>query len=356
MTMAQNESNPSPEHSGTTPAGPVLVCGGAGYIGSHTVRALQRRGVEVVVYDNLSTGHREAVTAPLVVGDLGDRAAIRAALVEHRPRTVIHFAAKCYVGESVTDPATYYRENVHYTWNLLEEMRAAGVMEIVFSSTCATYGEPKEVPIPDDHPQDPINPYGRTKLHMEHMMRDYSRAYGMRYAALRYFNAAGAAADGGIGEDHAPETHLIPLVLQVALGQREKIMIFGDDYDTRDGTCIRDYIHVDDLADAHLRAARHLQDGKGDLECHLGTGNGFTVEEIIEAAREVTGHAIPAEVAPRREGDPAVLVAGGTKARDVLGWTPRHDDVKRVIEHAWAFHSAHPEGYGADAGAAGGAA
>ncbi|MEM9803232.1 MAG: UDP-glucose 4-epimerase GalE [Planctomycetota bacterium] len=328
-----------------TPRGPVLVCGGAGYIGSHCVALLQRRGVEVVVLDNLSTGHRAAVDAPLVVADLGDRAAIAAALAEHRPVAVIHFAAKCYVGESVTEPATYYRENVHYTWNLLEEMRAANVRDIVFSSTCATYGEPREVPIPDDHPQDPINPYGRTKLHMEHMMRDYARAYDMRYAALRYFNAAGASASGEIGEDHDPETHLIPLVLQVALGQREKIRIFGEDYDTRDGTCIRDYIHVDDLADAHLRALVHLQEGRGNLECHLGTGNGFTVKEIVEAAREITGHPIPAEVVGAREGDPAMLVAGGSRARDVLGWVPSRSEVRDVLRDAWAFHSRHPKGY-----------
>ncbi|MEM6571706.1 MAG: UDP-glucose 4-epimerase GalE [Planctomycetota bacterium] len=342
MSDPEREAAPPP-----TPEGPVLVCGGAGYIGSHCVALLQRRGVDVVVFDNLSTGHREAVTAPLVVADLGDREAIAAALAEHSPSAVIHFAAKCYVGESVTDPATYYRENVHYTWNLLEEMRAAGVRDIVFSSTCATYGEPNEVPIPDDHPQDPINPYGRTKLHMEHMMRDYSRAYGLRYAALRYFNAAGAAVAGGIGEDHHPETHLIPLVLQVALGQREKILIFGEDYETRDGTCIRDYIHVDDLGDAHLRALCHLQAGKGDLECHLGTGSGFTVKEIVEAAREITGHPIPAEIVERREGDPAVLVAGGSKARDVLGWVPDRGDVRDVIRDAWAFHSSHPTGYSA---------
>ncbi len=343
--MSDSASGASEAPPSDRPEGPVLVCGGAGYIGSHCVALLQRRGVPVVVFDNLSTGHREAITAPLVEGDLGDRAAIRAALAEHAPKAVVHFAAKCYVGESVTDPATYYRENVHYTWNLLEEMRAARVRDIVFSSTCATYGEPREVPIPDDHAQDPINPYGRTKLHMEHMMRDYSRAYGLRYAALRYFNAAGAAAQGGIGEDHQPETHLIPLVLQVALGQREKILVFGDDYDTRDGTCIRDYIHVDDLGDAHLRALAHLQAGRGDLECHLGTGNGFTVMEIIEAAREMTGHPIPAEVVPRREGDPAMLVAGGSKARDVLGWTAARGDVRDVIRDAWSFQSSHPQGY-----------
>lgn len=328
------------------PEGPVLVCGGAGYIGSHCVKVLQSRGVEAVVLDNLSTGHREAINAPLVEADLKERDQIRAALEAHKPSAVIHFAAKCYVGESVTDPAKYYLENVHATWNLLEEMRAAGVRDIVFSSTCATYGEPQVVPIPDEHAQNPINPYGRTKLHMEHMMADYSRAYGMRYAALRYFNAAGASTDGTIGEDHEPETHLIPLVLQVALGQRDKIMMFGDDYDTRDGTCIRDYIHVEDLADAHLRALRHLQLDRGNLQCHLGTGNGFTVKEIVEAAREITGHPIPAEVAPRREGDPAMLVSGGSRAKDVLGWTPQRGDVRDVIRDAWGFLSTHPDGYG----------
>ena len=327
------------------PEGPILVCGGAGYIGSHCVAALQRCGVEVVVLDDLSSGHREAITAPLVEADLKDRGAIRAALDAHAPRAVIHFAAKCYVGESVTDPAKYYLENVHATWNLLEEMRAAGVRDIVFSSSCATYGEPREIPIPDGHLQDPINPYGRTKLHMEHMMSDYSHAYGLRYAALRYFNAAGASLDGSIGEDHEPETHLIPLVLQVALGRREKIKIFGDDYDTRDGTCIRDYIHVIDLADAHMRALKHLQLDRGNLRCHLGTGTGFTVKEIIDTAREITGHPIPAEIVPRRDGDPAKLVSGGSRAKDVLGWVPRRGDVRDVIGDAWGFLSKNPEGY-----------
>ncbi|MEZ6017453.1 MAG: UDP-glucose 4-epimerase GalE [Planctomycetota bacterium] len=328
------------------PVGPVLVVGGAGYIGSHCVKLLGERGVPVVVFDDLSTGHRESVGAPLVIGSLGDRASIAAALAQHRPTAVIHFAAKCYVGESVTDPATYYRENVHYTWHLLEEMRAAGVRDIVFSSTCATYGEPREVPIPDDHPQDPINPYGRTKLHMEHMMEDFSRAYGIRYAALRYFNAAGAARDGSLCEDHQPETHLIPLVLQVALGQRASIKVFGDDYGTRDGTCVRDYIHVEDLADAHLRALAYLQSGRGNFECNLGTGQGFTVREIIETARRVTGHPIPYEVAPRREGDPAVLVSGGTRAREVLGWSPMRGAIEDVIGDAWRALNAHPHGYG----------
>jgi len=328
-----------------TPRGPVLVVGGAGYIGSHCVASLLARGVPVVVFDDLSTGHREATRGTFVQGSLGDPAALGRVFADHRPAAVIHFAAKCYVGESVTEPAKYYLENVHYTWNLLEAMRAAGVRDIVFSSTCATYGEPSVVPIPDDHPQAPINPYGRTKLHMEHMMKDFSRAYGIRYAALRYFNAAGASRDGSLGEDHDPETHLIPLVLQVALGQRASIKVFGGDYDTRDGTCIRDYIHVDDLADAHARAVVHLQADRGNLECNLGTGQGFTVREIIEAARRVTGHPIPYEVVPRREGDPAVLVSGGTRARAVLGWRPERGAIEDVIGDAWRFLRARPRGY-----------
>ena len=328
------------------PQGPVLVAGGAGYIGSHTVRTLERRGIPAVVFDNLSTGHAQAVgESPLVVGDLGDRDALKSVFEEHRPRAVIHFAAKAYVGESVEQPSKYYRENVTYTWNLLEEMLAAGVKEIVFSSTCATYGEPVRVPIAEDHPQNPISPYGRTKLHMEHMMQDYATAYGLQYAALRYFNAAGAAQDGSLGEDHQPETHLIPLVLQVALGQRESIKMFGGDWDTPDGTCVRDYIHVDDLADAHLRALARLQTGGESIQCNLGTGHGYSVKEVIEVAREVTGHAIPAEVVGRRPGDPAELMSGGTAARDLLGWEPRRAALEQIIRDAWAFHSTHPDGY-----------
>ncbi|MCP3915667.1 MAG: UDP-glucose 4-epimerase GalE [bacterium] len=327
------------------PEGPVLVAGGAGYIGSHTVRALEERGVPVLVYDNLSTGHAEAVRAPLIVADLSDRDALRASLTEHKPKAVIHFAAKCYVGESVTDPSKYYRENVTYTWNLLEEMRAAGCMHIVFSSTCATYGDPVEMPITESHPQNPINPYGHTKLHMEHMMKDYSRAYGMSFAALRYFNAAGAAQDASLGEHHEPETHLIPLVLQVAAGKREEILVFGDDYPTRDGSCIRDYIHVEDLADAHLRALATLQGGERQILCNLGTGTGYSVQEMIDKAREVTGHAIPARTVKRREGDPPELVSGGTLARDLLGWIPRRAALEDILRDAWRFHSEHPGGF-----------
>ena len=328
-----------------TPRGPVLVAGGAGYIGCHTVRRLQQDGVPVTVLDNLSTGHRASVTAPLDVVDLGDRAGLARVFAERRPAAVIHFAAKCYVGESVLEPSKYYRENVTYTWNLLEAMRAAGARDIVFSSTCATYGEPVRLPMGEDHPQNPINPYGRTKLHIEHMLQDYARAYGLRYAALRYFNAAGASQEGDLGEVHDPETHLIPLVLAVAQGKRKEILIYGEDYETRDGTCIRDYIHVEDLADAHLRALARLQGGAAELACNLGTGQGFTVREVVEAARRVTGHAIPARVVERRPGDPAALVSGGTRARELLGWTPERAGLDDILRDAWRFSSAHPDGY-----------
>lgn len=332
-------------YTGPLPRGPVLVPGGAGYIGSHLVRRLEQVGLPVVVLDNLSTGHREAVRAPFEEVDLGDRAALDAVFARHRPAAVVHFAAKCYVGESVTEPSKYYRENVTYTWNLLEAMRAHGCRDIVFSSTCATYGEPRVVPIPVDHPQDPINPYGRTKLHMEHMMQDYSRAYGMRTAALRYFNAAGCMPEQGLGEDHEPETHLIPLVLGVALGKRKSIGIFGSDWPTRDGTCERDYIHVQDLADAHLRALAKLQEGTQTLATCLGTGTGYTVLELIELARKVTGHAIPAERQPRRPGDPARLVADGSHALATLGWKPVRSELEQILRDAWEFHRTRPKGY-----------
>jgi UDP-glucose 4-epimerase len=327
------------------------VAGGAGYIGSHCVRALVDRGVPVVVLDNFSTGHRVAARragrgrAELEFGDLGDAGFLAGVFKRHRPAAVIHFAAKCYVGESVTEPSKYYRENVAYTWNLLEAMRAAGCQSIVFSSTCATYGEPIQIPIDESHPQSPINPYGRTKLHMEHMIEDFARAYGLKYAALRYFNAAGASPEGDLGEDHRPETHLIPLVLDVALGKRAEIKMFGSDYPTRDGTCVRDYIHVLDLADAHLRALSRLQMDAPRLVANLGTGEGYTVKELIELARQITGHSIPASVAPRRPGDPAQLVSGGTMARDLLGWIPQHSGLKSILEDAWRFQRAYPQGY-----------
>ncbi len=346
LAILRAMSNPTAAFSELT--GPVLVCGGAGYIGSHTVELLKRSSVEVIVLDNLTNGHRQAVDTlgvPLEVCDLGDPAGMDRVFAKHQPKAVIHFAALCYVGESVTDPAKYYRENVTNTWELLEAMRRAGCRDIVFSSTCATYGEPRTVPIPDDHVQDPINPYGRTKLHMEHMLQDFAHAYGMRFAALRYFNAAGASTHLDLGEDHRPETHLIPLVLQVALGKRAEILMFGDDYETPDGTCIRDYIHVEDLADAHLRALLKLQSGTATLAVNLGTGTGFSVREVIETARRVTGHAIPARVVERRPGDPAQLVSGGTLAGELLGWTPRRASIEDIVSDAWRFLQAHPDGY-----------
>jgi UDP-glucose-4-epimerase GalE len=327
------------------PSGPVLVTGGAGYIGSHAVRLLQERDVPVVVYDNLSAGNRAALDAPLVEADLADRDALAKAFREWAPRAVIHFAARCYVGESVQDPGLYYRENVVHTHQLMETMRAAGCNELVFSSTCAVYGVPEQMPIDESATKAPINPYGRTKLMMERMMEDYAGAYGLRFAALRYFNAAGAAPDARLGEDHRPETHLIPLVLGVASGSRAEIEIFGDDYPTPDGTCVRDYVHVVDLADAHLRALARLQAGETQIQCNLGTGHGYSVLEVVEAARRVTGHAIPIRVVARRPGDPPELVSGGSRAREWLGWEPARAELETIVEDAWRFMQAHPDGY-----------
>jgi UDP-glucose 4-epimerase len=324
---------------------PVLVAGGAGYIGSHTVRALEQRGTPIVVLDDLSAGHREAVVAPLEVCDLGDRAGLARVFETHRPRAVIHFAAKCYVGESVADPASYYEHNVLYTWNLLQAMRAVDCKNIVFSSSCAIYGVPQAMPMGDQHPRLPISPYGRTKLHMEHMIEDHAHAYGIRFAALRYFNAAGASQSGDLGEVHDPETHLIPLVLQVAMGQREEILIYGDDYPTPDGTCIRDYVHVEDLATAHLAALEQLEGGVEHITCNLGSGRGFSVLEVIETARRVTGHEIPARVVARRAGDPAELTSGGTLAGDLLRWVPKRPGLEDILSDAWRFMNGHPHGY-----------
>jgi len=334
-----------PDPTLPVPAGPVLVTGGAGYVGSLTVRLLQALDVPVLVLDNLSRGHRAAVTAPLVEVDLGDRAALDQLFRAHRPRSVVHFAALAYVGESVEDPARYYLSNVHCTWNLLEAMRANGCQEIVFSSTCATYGNPQRLPIDEDHPQLPISPYGRTKLHMEHMLADYGSAYGLHHAALRYFNAAGASADGQVGEAHDPETHLIPLVLQTALGQRREVLVFGDDYDTDDGTCVRDYVHVEDLAEAHVRALTRLQGGVERIVCNLGTGSGHSVREVIETARSVTGRDIPSRVVARRPGDPPRLVSDGRRALSLLGWRARRAELRSILGDSWRFLQAHPDGY-----------
>lgn len=324
----------------------VLVVGGAGYIGSHAVRLLCDAGHSVWVYDNLSRGHRQAVPEDLLIqGELTDRQKLVDVLRSKNIDAVMHFAAFALVNESVNDPALYYQNNVIAALSLLEAMREAGVTRIVFSSTTATYGEPEVVPIRESTPQQPINPYGFTKLVIEHALADYAAAYGFAYAALRYFNAAGAHPDGTIGEDHDPETHLIPIVLQVALGQREKITVFGDDYETADGTCVRDYVHINDLGDAHLRALERLQPGRG-LCLNLGTGTGTSVREIIDACREVTGHPIPEIAGPRREGDPSELIADATLAKELLDWQPKYTNVKSIVETAWRWHQSHPHGYG----------
>jgi len=323
----------------------VLVVGGAGYIGSHAVRMLLDAGHTVHVFDNLSRGHRAAVPADLLIeGELTNRELLQQVLVDHQIEAVMHFAAFALVNESVNDPSLYYQNNVVAALSLMEAMRLADVKKFVFSSTTATYGEPERVPIRESTPQKPINPYGFTKLVIEQALADYAAAYGLGYAALRYFNAAGAHPDGSIGEDHDPESHLIPIVLQVALGQREKITVFGDDYQTPDGTCVRDYVHVNDLADAHLKALEHLRPGAG-LCLNLGTGRGTSVREIIEACRVVTGHPIPEQMGPRREGDPSELVADATKAKEVLGWTPRYTEIQSIVETAWRWHQSHPNGY-----------
>lgn len=323
----------------------ILVVGGAGYIGSHMVRLLDQAGHRVVVLDNLSTGFEAAVTAgELVVGEMENRDLVESLLRDHQIDAVMHFAAFALVGESVAEPAKYYHNNVVATLALLEAMRAADVRRLVFSSTCATYGVPPTVPISEATPQQPVNPYGFTKLVIERALDDYVRAYDFGFTALRYFNAAGASPAGDIGEDHHPESHLIPLVLQVALGQRPEITIFGDDWPTPDGTCIRDYIHVDDLGRAHLAALEQTQVGTA-LKLNLGTGRGQSVREIIEACREVTGHDIPAVVGPRRPGDPPELVADATLAGQVLGWEPEYRHVRDIIQSAWNWHQHHPRGY-----------
>lgn len=323
----------------------VLVVGGAGYIGAHATRQLSAAGHQLWVYDNLSRGHRRAIPEGMLIeGEVADRPRLVAALRDHEIDAVMHFAAFALVNESVNDPAIYYRNNVIAALELLDAMREAGVDRLVFSSTTATYGEPDEIPIPESTPQRPINPYGFTKLVIEQALADYAAAYGLGYAALRYFNAAGAHPDGDIGEDHDPETHLIPIVLQVALGQRDRITIFGDDYPTADGTCVRDYIHVDDLADAHLRALDRLRPGSG-LCLNLGTGRGTSVREIIEACRRVTGHAIPEIIGTRRAGDPPALIADASLAADVLGWKPRYTEIEPIVETAWRWHRTHPRGY-----------
>ena len=325
----------------------VLVTGGAGYIGSHAVKQLIEAGYHVVVLDNLSRGHREALPRDVVLEqlDLRDTAAITSALNYHQIECVMHFAALAYVGESVTDPLMYYDNNTAGSVSLIQAMHDAGVKRMVFSSTCATYGEPEQVPIVETEKQSPINPYGWSKLFIERVLEDYAAANpDFAFAALRYFNVAGSASDGSIGEDHEPETHLIPVVLQVALGQREQVKIFGDDYDTPDGTCIRDYIHVEDLVDAHMVVMNALNPGDRRFY-NLGIGAGKSVLEIIEAVRKVTGHPIPAEVAPRRAGDPPMLFANPEKIKNELGWQAKITDIQTIVETAWRWFQTHPNGY-----------
>lgn len=325
----------------------ILVCGGAGYIGSHAVHALVEKGEEVVIVDNLQTGHRGALNtaAKFYEGDIRDASVLDRIFTENKIEAVIHFAANSLVGESMEKPLLYFNNNVYGMQVLLEGMVRHGVDKIVFSSTAATYGEPKRVPIHEDDETCPTNTYGETKLTMEKMMKWVSRANGVRYVSLRYFNAAGALPDGSIGEDHKTETHLIPLILQVPTGRRDHITVFGDDYPTPDGTCLRDYIHVVDLADAHVLALEYLRKGGASDIFNLGNGQGFSVKEMIAAAEKATGRSIKVEIGARRAGDPAQLIASSEKARSVLGWKPQFTDVEQVIGTAWKWHESHPHGY-----------
>jgi UDP-glucose 4-epimerase len=324
----------------------VLVTGGAGYIGSHCVAALLERGEDVVVVDNLQQGHRQAVLGgKLMVGDIRDGEFMEKVFRENDIESVIHFAANSLVGVSMKDPFSYYHNNVYGTLCLLERMNKFGVKRMVFSSTAATYGEPERVPITETDRTRPTNTYGETKLAMENMMHWFDVAHGIKSVALRYFNAAGAHESGEIGEDHRPETHLVPIILQAALGVREEVAIFGDDYDTPDGTCIRDYVHVMDLADAHLRALDKLRAGGESDVYNLGSGTGFSVKEMVDVARRVTGRPIPAKVVERRAGDPAVLIASSDKIKRELGWQPTKDNVEAIIADAWKWHQSHPNGY-----------
>ncbi|MEL7669323.1 UDP-glucose 4-epimerase GalE [Methanobacterium sp.] len=317
----------------------ILIVGGAGYIGSHLNKEINKKGIKTVIFDNLSYGHRDFVKwGTFERGDLGNIDDIRAVFKKYPIEAVMHFAAFTYVGESVEDPQKYYTNNVKNTLNLLQVMLEENVKYFVFSSTCATYGNPVEIPITENHPQNPINPYGKGKLMVETVLKDYSDAYGLKYASLRYFNAAGADPEGEVGELHNPETHLIPLILDVAAGIREDIKIFGTDYDTPDGTCIRDYIHVTDLSEAHILALEYLQNGGESDFFNLGNGNGFSVKEVIETAEKVTGKDIKAVEAERRAGDPPILVGSSDKAKEKLNWKPKYDELSTIIETAWNWH------------------
>ncbi len=327
----------------------VLVAGGAGYIGSHTARRLRDAGHDVVLYDNLSRGHRAVARIlglPLIEADLADRSALLAALREHRIEAVLHFAAYAYVGESTESPLLYYDNNVANTIGVLRCMQEAGVRRFVFSGTCATYGNPERVPIAEDAPQSPVSPYGWTKLMVEQILRDHAASDpAFSFASLRYFNACGCAMDGSLGEDHEPETHLIPSVLQAILGLRDELVVFGTDYPTPDGTNVRDYIHVDDLADAHVAAMTRLEPGSA-MFCNLGTGSGFSVREILAAAEKVTGRKVPVRFGPRRAGDAVALFADPARARALLGWEAKHRDPETIIASVWRWMQQHPHGYG----------
>ncbi|MGL4390244.1 MAG: UDP-glucose 4-epimerase GalE [Carnobacterium maltaromaticum] len=328
----------------------VLVLGGAGYIGSHAVDQLITKGYDVAVVDNLKTGHKESLPdkARFYQGDIRDKAFMEAVFTKENIEGVIHFAASSLVGESMEIPLDYLNNNVYGTQVVLEVMEKYNVKSIIFSSSAATYGEPKVIPIEETAATNPESTYGETKLMMEKMLKWCDKAYGMRFVALRYFNVAGAKLDGTIGEDHNPESHLLPIILQTALGQREKFTIYGEDYETPDGTCIRDYVHVVDLIDAHILALEYLQAGNSSNTFNLGSSTGFSVKQMLEAAREVTGKEIPATVVSRRAGDPSTLIAASDKAREVLGWKPQYTDVNKIIESAWNWHVKHPEGYGGE--------
>jgi UDP-glucose-4-epimerase GalE len=330
-----------------SPTMPILVTGGAGYIGSHAVRLLAGQGRKIVVLDNLVFGHAQAIVdagVELVVGDVGDSDLVRALFARYRFAAVVHFAAYAYVGESVSDPLKYYQNNTAEPIRLLQVMQEFGCKVFVFSSTCATYGAPETLPITESHPQHPINPYGRSKLMVEWILADCGHAWGLRSACLRYFNASACSADGKIGEDHQPETHLIPRVMMAVTGEIECLEVFGTDYATPDGTCIRDYIHVEDLADAHARALDHLIAGGASICCNLGTGVGVSVKEIIAAVEDVTGQTVPVIYGPRREGDPDSLVADPSLAKQVLGWVAAHRDVHELVRPAWRWMQGEHQG------------
>lgn len=320
----------------------ILVTGGAGYIGSHTCKALAREGYNPITYDNLVYGHPWAVKwGPLEEGDIADRTRLDEVILKHGPEAVVHFAAYTYVGESVENPAKYYRNNVAGTLTLLEAMRDHGIDEIIFSSTCAVYGNPDSIPIAEDHAQRPISPYGASKQMIERILRDFDLAHRIRAVSLRYFNAAGADPEGDLGEDHDPETHLIPLVIQAALGQRPHVEIYGTDYPTPDGTAIRDYIHVTDLAEAHVKALSYLENKGTSLTINLGTGKGYSVREVISGIERVAGRPVPARNSPRRPGDSPILLADAKQASKTLNWQPRYTDIDPIVESAWRWHKTH---------------